>query len=370
MRLVFWQNCLSPHQLPYIVHLLDDKRVDEVVVVAEEAISVERKGMGWQLGNYTGLDKCKVYVNPHDKLIDSIFAERPTESFHFFGGIRGFAFVFKCLKFSLHYPVRRGMISERPNTFAFGRANGKPLWLHRIRFFLQDRRYAKHIDTVFAMGEKAVDYFRKVNRDWTVHPFMYCTQSSERSFPVGQTGPAKFIFVGSLSYRKSPLAISCALARSVRWDKSLRGGVIFVGDGPLRKEMETFDKKHGIEDMVTMAGFQPQNEVPKWLAGSDILILPSIYDGWGAVVNEALQAGLYVICSDACGASDLLKEDERLGKVFHKGNVNQLGEIMTYCMRNIGSIRQNRSYRLNWAEGHISGQVVAKYFVDCISASR
>ena len=36
MRIVFWQNCLSPHQLPYIVHLMDDKRVDEVVVVTEK----------------------------------------------------------------------------------------------------------------------------------------------------------------------------------------------------------------------------------------------------------------------------------------------------------------------------------------------
>ena len=46
MRIVFWQNCLSPHQLPYIVHLMDDKRVDEVVVVTEESISDERKKMG------------------------------------------------------------------------------------------------------------------------------------------------------------------------------------------------------------------------------------------------------------------------------------------------------------------------------------
>lgn len=51
MRIVFWQNCLSPHQLPYIVHLMDDKRVDEVVVVTEESISDERKKMGWELGN-------------------------------------------------------------------------------------------------------------------------------------------------------------------------------------------------------------------------------------------------------------------------------------------------------------------------------
>ena len=39
MRIVLWQNCLSPHQLPYIVHLLDDERVDAVVVVAGDTVS-------------------------------------------------------------------------------------------------------------------------------------------------------------------------------------------------------------------------------------------------------------------------------------------------------------------------------------------
>ena len=60
MRIVFWQNCLSPHQLPYIVHLLEDERVDEVVVCAGEAINRTRKDMGWDTTSYPGLENCDV----------------------------------------------------------------------------------------------------------------------------------------------------------------------------------------------------------------------------------------------------------------------------------------------------------------------
>ena len=74
------------------------------------------------------------------------------------------------------------MITELPNTFAFGRKNGKPLWLHKLRFLLQDRNYAKHMDKVFAMGKKAVSYFKSVNNSWTVYPFMYCTQPLESTY--------------------------------------------------------------------------------------------------------------------------------------------------------------------------------------------
>ena len=49
MRLVFWQNCLSPHQLPYIIELANDDRVEAVDVVVGETISESRLAMGWEL---------------------------------------------------------------------------------------------------------------------------------------------------------------------------------------------------------------------------------------------------------------------------------------------------------------------------------
>lgn len=104
-------------------------------------------------------------------------------------------------------------------------------------------------------------------------------------------------------------------------------------------------------------------EIPSILSNQDILILPSIYDGWGAVVNEALQSGLYVISSNQCGAKDLLK-DPRCGKIFESGNFKQLSQIMKDCVEHINEIRLNRSYRANWAENHISGDVIAKYMID------
>ena len=102
MRIVLWQNCLSPHQLPYIVHLLDDERVD-VVVVAGETVSDARREMGWSVGMYDGMDKCKVYVHPNNKIIEGLFNERQEDSQHLFSGIRADRFVFKCLKMSLLY---------------------------------------------------------------------------------------------------------------------------------------------------------------------------------------------------------------------------------------------------------------------------
>lgn len=365
MRIVFWQNCLSPHQLPYIAHLMDDKRVDEVVVVADEAVSESRKNMGWNVGNYVGLERCGIVMHPNDDEINALFSQRQEESWHLFSGIHGFPYLFHCLEISLGYNVKRGMITELPNTFAFGRKNGKPLWLHKLRFFLQDRTYAKHMDKVFAMGKKAVSYFQSVNNSWAVYPFMYCTQPQEGTcFPVGP-GATKFIFVGSLSYWKAPTALSSSLASCLRKNEKFNGILTYVGDGVLRTQLEKYIKDNDLQDHVVLAGFQSQTEVPRWMQKNDILVLPSIYDGWGAVVNEALQAGLYVVCSDACGAADLLN-DEKLGKVFRAGDANELSEIMSWCNDNISVIRNDADWRRQWAKEHINGVVLAKYMVDCL----
>ena len=364
MRIVFWQNCLSPHQLPYIVRLLDDNRVDEVVIVAGTSISSDRKSMGWELPHYNGIEKCQVHVMPNDKLIGSILSIRQEDSWHLFSGIRADAFVFHCIKMSMDLTLRRGIITELPCTYDFKRniENAKPLWMHRIRFRLQDYKYAKHMKAVFAMGTAAVNYFKSINKHWDVFNFSYCTEPSIQQVSVN--GKTRFLFVGSLSIRKNPIAIINAYNEMK--SKELLGNIEFIGNGDLRKLLDEKIENEHLQDKITALGKKSQTDIPHYLAKTDVLILPSLHDGWGAVVNEALQAGCYTIVSDDCGAKTLLEEDSRLGLIFNHKNTAELSRCMDYVVSNIDKIRRDRDYREKWADAHISGRVLAKYMVDCL----
>lgn len=361
MRIVFWQNCLSPHQLPYIVCLLEDKRVDEVVIVAEEAINRGRMEMGWDIISFLGLDKCDVYLSPTFQTINFLLSKRQSDSWHLFSGIRGFRFVFNAFKCSLKYNLKRGLITERPYTFALGLANGKPLWLHRLRFLIQDRKFSSSIKVVFAMGDDAVSYFQSVWKNWQVFPFAYCTYKTELEELTNNVREKelRFIYIASLSKRKSPISI---LKADVLLKKKC--GITFIGDGRERSILEQYIKKHELKN-VCLKGTQKNSVIPNILLDHDVLILPSVYDGWGAVVNEALMNGLYVICSDKCGAKELLS-DERCGKVFHARDEKELARIMQYCIEHVEEIRANRNFRQSWAQQCISGKVIAHYLVDCL----
>ncbi len=79
---------------------------------------------------------------------------------------------------------------------------------------------------------------------------------------------------------------------------------------------------------VEYAGFQSPDALPAFFARADVFVLPSRYDGWGVVVNQALGAGLPIIASDQVGAAcDLVHEGEN-GFVFPAGNKIVLAEKM------------------------------------------
>ena len=111
-----------------------------------------------------------------------------------------------------------------------------------------------------------------------------------------------------------------------------------------------------------------RNDVARqMIANSDCLILPSRWDGWGAVVNEALMMGVPVICSDTCGASDLLGNPER-GEVFKADSVAELADVLKRCMRRGKRTYETTARIKSWTKS-IEGETVAHYLLNVIDAA-
>ncbi|MEM2175408.1 MAG: GxxExxY protein, partial [Candidatus Micrarchaeia archaeon] len=115
--------------------------------------------------------------------------------------------------------------------------------------------------------------------------------------------------------------------------------LIFVGDGPLRQELEDHTKKltNNSDTFVNsdkfvhsdygihFVGFQSQKDLPKYYTIADIFVLPSdIGETWGLVVNEAMNFGLPVIVSDMVGCGPDLVKSEENGFIFKTGDIEEL----------------------------------------------
>ena len=328
MTLIFFQNCISPHQIPYIRECSKNKLIKKIYIIVPRINYQYRSEMGWDGNEYINLPSINVIIKPIDNQIKNILYENKCVCL--FSGLRADKLIFKWFKLSLSYDIKRYIISEPPFIY------NKPLILHYIRFYLFDYKYIKYINGVFAIGDLAYKYYSNISKKWNVYPFQYVTESLNRYKPIPK-GNVKFIFVGSLIKRKNVKIILKAI-------KGINNtNLTIIGNGPMYKSLKESADKNNIK--INFLGYQKQNKILDYLQEHDILILPSLYDGWGAVVNEAMTLGLYVIVSNNCGSKALIR-DKIQGEIFNYKSHQKLKEIINNCINSIDSIRNNTYKRI------------------------
>jgi glycosyltransferase involved in cell wall biosynthesis len=102
-----------------------------------------------------------------------------------------------------------------------------------------------------------------------------------------------FLCLGRLSERKNVLR----LARAV--ERRREGELAFVGDGELRPALEGRPR-------VRLVGRVPHDDVPRWVAASDVLCQPSIVEPFGLATLEAMAAGRSVVSTRVGGPPEFV----------------------------------------------------------------
>lgn len=133
---------------------------------------------------------------------------------------------------------------------------------------------------------------------------------------------ALILSVGKLQPVKDPglLLSAYAALRAAGADAALA----LVGDGEL---MEPLKAQAAAVPDVHFLGFRNQTELPALYAAADVFVLPSVRETFGLVVNEAMLAGLPVVCSDTVGCAEDLVRPGQTGAVFHRERDDQAGNV-------------------------------------------
>lgn len=101
-------------------------------------------------------------------------------------------------------------------------------------------------------------------------------------------------------------------------------GLLLIGDGPLRRELESFAGELGISDQVKFLGYSL--EVGNFLRAMDIYVNPAYLEGFGIAVGEAMLARLPVVLANG-GSHPELIEDGQSGLLYPPGNAMVLTSI-------------------------------------------
>lgn len=147
-------------------------------------------------------------------------------------------------------------------------------------------------------------------------PYFVNTEPFDRDAAGPAPSPQRVIlFSGKLSDVKRPDLL-------IRATQGLPVRLVFLGDGPLRAECERLARELKVD--AEFAGFQNQTKISAYYRAADMLALPSSWDTWGLVVNEALFHGLPCVVSDRTGCADDLITPGLTGEVHAHNSVESL----------------------------------------------
>lgn len=352
-RLVFWQPIVSPHQRDFL-EILQARHAGEVILAAERPLPEERLAQGWPQVVH---ERVPVVDVSGAAGFERLVAHDRADTLHLFSGFFSHPTVWRAFRRLVPSAARLGIVSEAPQ---LGPLAG-PLKIMRGRLLV--RRYGDRFALVLPMGAVGRRFFAAVGfPPARLATFGYHVAVPDlAATPEPAPGPVRIVAAGQLIRRKGFDLLLDALTRlpAGGWECDL------FGAGPLGRGLE---RRAARQAATRFRGTVPHAALVGELAGADLAVVPSRHDGWGMLVNEALGAGTPVVCTDACGAADLI-DDPVAGAVVPAGDVAALAEVLRRAVEG-GKIDGARRARVHAVARRHGPEGAVERFLALVAAIR
>lgn len=159
-----------------------------------------------------------------------------------------------------------------------------------------------------------------VDNDWWMQRSAQVDRQAVRAEWGAGPQDVVVLFCAKLQPWKRPLDVLAAFAQC----KAANLRLVFAGNGPLLGELQAEAARSGIASRVAFLGFVNQSELPAVYTSADVMVVPSEYEPFAVVVNEAMCCGCPVIVSHQVGAARDLVVPVEPGFVYRCGDIAAL----------------------------------------------
>ena len=331
MRIAFFSNFLNHHQLPLCRALLACEGVD-FTFVATEPIESERLNMG-----YADMNAEPFVLREYEKGgKDAAMDLAVSADVMIFGAA------------PVHYLQAR--MQEGKLTFYFTeRVLKKGAWRRFIpttrkklkRQFLDHK--ARPLYVLAASAYMAADLKKMGFPDgrclkWGYFPAVYQKDVDSLINLKGRKEKVQIMYAGRLMKLKRVIDALKAVKALVKGGTT---NFVFsiIGEGEQKERLMRYVQKNGLVNYVEFKPFMPSDEVRTAMDGADVYFFGSDFrEGWGAVVNEAMNSACAVVVSHAVGSAAHLIEHGKNGLIYECGNVKDL----THCFESVINCKEYR----------------------------
>jgi glycosyltransferase involved in cell wall biosynthesis len=162
--------------------------------------------------------------------------------------------------------------------------------------------------------------------------------------PADPGGLLRLVFVGRMSVQKNPLFLAGVLAamQAANWRMT------FVGDGPLRAELEESLRAKGLSEKCEFRGWLDSAAVQDCLRQNDILLMPSLSEGLPVAGIEAVARGVAVAGSNIPGLRDIVADGDN-GWSLPLGSAQAWAETLDSAASDAADLQRRKEASLRLA---------------------
>lgn len=348
-------NTPSPHQMPLGLNLF---RIigDKFRMVFMNPINNERKSLGWRDPDIDLKWIIPVWKSENNKKILNDILEKydvviygAVPAYLLFDRLRAGKLTFRYME----RPFKRGIIM------------GFPWWFKRFCNEFWPFDYPNHhLLATGAYCAKDLSRIRMFNqRQWK---WGYFTPVSDTFPPVRLNHPVKILWAGRmLDWKRIDLLLN-ATYKLHHSGKKFK--LTLVGDGPEKNHLLQYSERYKMQEYVTFIPPVTIDNVLKLMCSSHIYVMPSsYYEGWGAVINEAMASGCCVVSSYGPGAAPWLIEHGKSGYLFPDGDIQELCLILSTIIDNHNICREIGLNAWSNIKNIWSPEVAAERLVNLVS---
>lgn len=363
---ITWQPVLTDHQAYTYLALQELSGISVISIVTSREDAV-RKQQGW---TETRVDVLARELVPVRGWLSFFYHQlrKHRDAVHIFASPFQQPKMMLALVMAALLGVEFYLISEPYSRTDAGYYGDGKEWAAKLKNFLRPIFYrfyilmlGRRLSGIFAISRMAeAQYLRAGVAPGKIIPFGYFVPAETSGKEIFSEDRActhpRFVFVGSLIRRKGIDLLVQAMQELDR--RGVRCLIDFYGPGdPVFLENCPGSRYCGA---IPFGGAQAV------IAHYDLLVLPSRHDGWGVVVNEAVCAGVPVLCSDATGAGHAASM-LGAGRLFESENVESLvTELELLILRQdvLGALRSATPAAAN----SLQPDVAAAYMLENIFA--
>lgn len=313
---VFVSNYINHHQIPFCDAMYQHLG-GSFTFIQTEPMEDERVRMGWQEENQLSYVK---YFYEEPEVCRRLIAESRVV---LFGGTDDESYIAERLESGR--PVIR--YSERLYKEGQWRAVSPRGLIKKYRDHTRFRRRPVYLLCAGAYVPSDFHIVRAYPHKMLKWGYFPATRHYDVDELMKGKQPATILWAARfLDWKHPEAALECAAYLKAR---GLGFRMNVVGDGELRPGMERMIQEYDLGDCVTLLGYRRPDEVRALMEQSQIYLATSDRkEGWGAVINEAMNSGCAVVASHMMGAAPWLIRQGENGVLYRDGSQGNLNAIV------------------------------------------